>query len=469
MNKNRIAFFAFLLLLLTTLTSCLFESDDTALSSWLSDQGLPDNYTVQVLSINDLAPVSAEVFEDSTPFWGEDGLTLGRRANLAHDLVLDFAFEISTLLPDLEKADDSDFVFVLHADESIYKSEYFPKDSLPVKETLNLKLSWILEEGSKESFVDSIGTVSDSAWFNSMKTWKATDSADIELPVSVSKKDSSVTFVVPKALTESLKKVKYACRLQLRMSAPEASHVYRFYGVANQNYSPQFNIKASKKSLVETSPFRALNLHLNLESCSECLVLHGGVYDSLVAEFPSAPIMKALSDFYDDEFPYADGNGFDVRQAVVLAQMTFARDDSEGENEFGLPIQVVSSTFQDKMDTTGQYSVKESYLLNKDVIRKSGHPNMVFNEGDSLTLQVTGGMREFLNKASDGRTFKIMFRLGLSVLQAKDTVYANYRTADGDTSYTFLPFLDYSRYDFAQSMKKPVTLKLWLASKRGDK
>ena len=93
---------------------------------------------------------------------------------------------------------------------------------------------------------------------------------------------------------------------------------------------------------------------------------------------------------------------------------------------------------------------------------------MVFHEGDSLTLQVTYGMREFINKASDGRTFKMMMRLGYPVLQEKDDAYKNYITSKGDTSYVFLSQFDYARYDFTESMKKPATLKLWLASKRGN-
>ena len=41
--------------------------------------------------------------------------------------------------------------------------------------------------------------------------------------------------------------------------------------------------------------------------------------------------------------------------------------------------------------------------------------------------------------------------------------------ADGDTSYLRLNYFDYARYDFSKAMENPVTLKLWLASKRGDK
>lgn len=88
-------------------------------------------------------------------------------------------------------------------------------------------------------------------------------------------------------------------------------------------------------------------------------------------------------------------------------------------------------------------------------------------DGDSLLLQVTAGMRDFINRASDGRSFKMMMRLERSVLLDKDTIFFD-NTYNGDTSYVFFPYSDFSRYDFTSIKNKPATLKLWLATKRGD-
>ena len=146
--------------------------------------------------------------------------------------------------------------------------------------------------------------------------------------------------------------------------------------------------------------------------------------------------------------------------------MTFPRDDSKGFSELGHPIQVVVGSFVDSLDK--EIRRMEEYKVNRKGVVENGHPNMVFYEGDSLTLQVTFGMRNFINKASDGRTFKMMMRLGYPVLQDKDSSYTNYITSKGDTSYVFFSQFDYARYDFTEIMKKPATLKLWLASKRGN-
>jgi hypothetical protein len=71
-NKRYLVFLAVLASLALTMSSCLFDSEDSALSSWLSDQGMPDTYKVQTLSIGDLTPLSAEVFLDSTPRGAND-------------------------------------------------------------------------------------------------------------------------------------------------------------------------------------------------------------------------------------------------------------------------------------------------------------------------------------------------------------------------------------------------------------
>ena len=195
-----------------------------------------------------------------------------------------------------------------------------------------------------------------------------------------------------------------------------------------------------------------------------------GVFDSVVVEYPSDKILEALADFYGDDFPFKEGNGYDVRQAIVLAQLTFPRDDSEGYSELGLPIQVVVGSYIDSLGT--EIRRMEEYKPNRKLIAESGHPNMVFYDGDSVSLQVTYGMRDLINQAKNGRNFKMMVRLGWPVLQATDSTYRNHVVKDSttgktDTSYVFLDHFDYARYDFGKSFSQPATLKLWLATKRG--
>ena len=127
----------------------------------------------------------------------------------------------------------------------------------------------------------------------------------------------------------------------------------------------------------------------------------------------------------------------------------------------------------------------ENYKLNRPRVLESGHPNMVFYEGDSVSLQVTAGLRDLINKASDGRTFKMMVRLGYPVLMDKDTLFYDrivnekdtlhlsngnsLAVGQGDTVRVLFSHFDYARYDFSSIKDKPATLKLWLAYKRGEK
>lgn len=469
MKNKKIVLLGLVAFLAFALTACIFESDEDGLSNWLSDQGMPSSYKVQTLNIPDLSIASAEVFLDTFPTSADYQAVLGHTANLSHDLVLDIAFmPDSGFMKSLSESDTAGAYLSLFWLRPLYTSENYPSDSLPVEEDLKLNLSWKLDTGSGKKFLDSISKVADTTWYRSLEKWTADGSADTVYAVNHAAGDTSIRMDLPAALLEDLKKARGAIHLQLRLSAPEAKHLYRFYGDAS-NYPPIFAPYADSLNFLNPAPtpFRMANVVKNEEECKECLVLHGGVFDSLVVELPSEPILKALSEFYGDEFPYSNGDKNDVRQTVILAQLTMSRDDSQGESELGLPIQVVAGSYVDSADK--KIRRMESYLLNNEVILESGHPNLIFHEGDSLTLQLTEGARDFINKASDGRSMKFIMRMGYPFLQEKDTTYATYRTADGDTSYLRLSYFDYARYDFSKAMENPVTLKLWLASKRGDK
>jgi len=455
------------MLLAAALTSCLFESEDNALSGWLADQGLPDSYKVQTLVVNDISVLNAESFLDTAPKSANDREIFGHVSNLTHDLVLDFAFD-TTLLTSLKKADSATSILFFRLLTSYYTADPFPKDSFPMEDELPLTVSWKLTRGDNKKFIKEIAAIKDSVWYEDLKEWEADASVDTTLNIKIKEKDSILTLRLPAALADSVRSEVSYSRLQLRLSAPEAARGYRFMG-PNTGYGPEIRFTTLSDTTYKyrtISAFRAAGVISNEETCTDCQVLHGGTMDSIEVEIPSDKIMSALKEFYGDEFPYNIGNENDVRQAVVLAQLTFSRDDSQGTSELGLPIQVVVGSYVDSANT--QVRRMESYKLDKKGIVADGHPNMIFHDGDSLSLQLTYGFRDFINKAADGRTFKFVMRLGYPVLQEKDSAYTNYITDEGDTSYVFFSHFDYARYDFTQALGNPARLKLWLASKRGD-
>lgn len=472
MKKKNIAFLTFLAVWAIALSACLFDSEDSALSSWLGDQGLPDSYKVQTLTVSDLVPVSAKTYVGRTIFSAYDRALLGAQAGVNHDLVLDIAFRDSAFIDSLSKSDSAAAFVTLFVLNPFYSAKYVPADSLPYKETLDLKVEWKLDvgKGKPKAFIDSIKDIKDSAWREDLQEWEADNSADTTYELSIGAKDSLVKIDMPSALVEDLKKAGSATHLQLRLSAPESKRAYRVYGTGT-GFAPFMRVKTfSDTTYKNFTAFRMSEVIAFTDTCEDCLLAHGGVFDSIVVEYPTDKILEALSEFYGDAFPFDQGDGFDVRQAVVLAQFTFARDDSEGISELGLPIQVVVGSYLDSLGE--EVRRMESYKVNRKLVAESGHPNMVFYDGDSLSLQVTYGMRDLINQAKDGRNFKMMVRLGYPVLQATDSLYRDYVVKDSvsgksDSSYVFFSHFDYARYDFGTTFSQPASLKLWLATKRG--
>ena len=478
-KKKNIAFLSFLVVWAIALSACLFDSDDSALSSWLKDQGLPDSYNVQTLTVDGLAPVTAKAYRGNMVFNAYDRSVFGTQAGLTHDIVFDIAFTDPEFFDEFSDADSAAAFILFYVLTPFYTADAFPSDSLPYEESLDLKVEWKLDKGKGKGFVDSISKINLSMWQSDLKEWKADNSADTTVEITIaSKKDlkkmeetPELRVHMPSALIKEMKELNSACRLQLRLSAPEAKHLYRFYGTSIVSFWPLFRMRTvSDSSFKDVTPFRINNVVTYNDSCDDCLLLHGGTFDSIVVEYPSEKILEALSDFYGDAFPFDKGDGNDVRQAVVLAQLTMPRDDSEGYSELGLPIQVVVGSYLDSLGT--EVRTMEKYKVNRKQVAEVGHPNMVFYDGDSLSLQVTYGLRDIINQAKDGRNFKMMVRLGYPILQANDSLYENHEVKDSitgtkDTSYVFFDHFDYARYDFGTTFSQPATLKLWLATKRG--
>ena len=478
MKKKNLLLLPFVALFVS---SCSFDMDDEGLSRWLSDQGMPSSYKVQTVTISDLKPVSAEVFKDTLPLYAYSRGVLGATEGMSFDAVFDFAID-SAFTARLKKMDSVKSSLNLRMVDSYYKSPYLPSNYFPIEEDLKLNVSWILSDKMSQKEWNKIEDIDDSVWMYELESWKSKKKADTTISVSLGSKDSLLVFDMPSALVNDIRKNSGYRRLQLRLSAPEASNIYRFYGPGL--YFPRFRIEelGGNGDYVTYNAYRSASLPKNHEKCSDCLILHSGVFDSLVVEFPSKPIMKALSDFYGDEFPYTLGDSNDVRQAVVMAQVSFYKDDSKGKQELDMPIQVIAGSFMDSADAVVRRI--ENYKLDRPRVFKSGHPNMVFYDGDSLSLQVTAGLRDFINKASDGRSFKMMMRLGYPVLLDRDTVFYDRISSDkdtlllsngnslavdqGDTVRVLFSHFDYARYDFTSIKNKPATLKLWLASKRGE-
>lgn len=478
-QKFRTVFLVALLPMLF-LASCIFDSNGDALVSWLDSQGFPSNYQVQTVEIDGISLDSYRVGFDSTPRLQYYQGAFGAVNGFSHDLVLDFGFRDRNFFAQFGADSAKNFraaFLALYPDSGFYARAGL-KDSLPIQEALNVRISWILETGKGSGFIDSVGRTKDSVWIANLRSsFVSADSADTTFNLKISRLDSALRLDLPKAFYESLAEVKDAARLQLKISAPEAKRVYRFYG-PSADVVPFLRIKAYSRNADSSENISQRDVYKNVwafrsaivsnrtETCSDCVVLHGGVLESLLVEIPSEKILSALGDLYGDEFPYTKGDSVDVRQAVVLAQLSMPRSSSTEGSELGFPVQVVASTFVDSSGHDMQSS--EVYKLNRSYIKKYGHPNLVFLDGDTLGLQLTNGMRSFINRSGKGAKMRVVLRMGYSMISPYDTLYYDRVTDKGDSVRIFLDYYTYSRYDFTDYIGQPMNLKLWLATKRGD-
>lgn len=463
----------FLLVLTFLLTSCLFESSETGMDSWANTKGVPSTYKVHSVTVSDLKVSSAEAFMDTLPRSADTRGILGNVSNLKHDLAFDFAIKADTnFIKKMKDSDSSGAFLQLSLLKGLYRDKEFPAEALTDEEEVDVTLSWIIETSASKKFADSLSDVTDSIWYESLTDWETASTADTTFKISLAnvaaKKDSLLYIDLPSALYDDLMNLKRYARIQLKLSLPNATKAYQLYG-EDTNFPPflKFWRRDMEKDSIyysSRSPARMANLLENKEDCRECLVIHGGIFDSLVVEIPPEKILKALSDFYGDDFPVSADEKFDVRQYVMLAQLTMPRDDSKGSSELGLPIQVLTGSFIDSAGS--EIRRMEFYRVDSVTVVEDGHQNLIFHEGDSLSLQLTYGVRDFLNRAQDGRGLKFIVRLGWPFLQEKDATYETYINDDGDTVRLRLDYFDYARYDFSSILESPMTLKLWLASKR---
>lgn len=463
-----------LIALVAAFIGCSLDNDDEAASvgAWLSAQGMPENYSVDVVEIHGVPVLSKKVERDTTPISGYTFGAFGKSAGMVRDYVMDFAFDFTK--------GNKNFISAFRSDTTTESYvRLFPlanfysalKDSLPFKESLQIKVSWKLEKISTRPLLNKVTEVRDSAWFGEVYAWEPALAFDSTYTWVFDGKTSNM-LSLPKTFTTALRdtSMQYG-RILMKISAPEASRAYRFIGHGSLQYRPAIRIRtgisaAAKDSSYYLTPFRSAVFSSGTPA-SETTV-YGVTRDSMIIEIDGKIILDSLAAFYNDEFPWNKGNKMDVRQAVVLAQFTVPKDDSQGEAELPLPIQTVTSSF-DNAYGEKENRITELYKLDKETIKSTGHPNLVFyDKADSLTLQVTYGMRDFLNRASEVENLKVMLRLGYPVLAPQDTIYGNYIRARGDTVFFFADYLGYAKYDFASAFANGVNMKLWLLSKRGE-
>lgn len=466
---------ALLIAPLAGLVSCLFDAtaDSSSKSEWFENNGFPTAYKVKTLALDSLLPRVSAVGFDSTPVVQTYRAALGGASGVEQNLLLDFGFRDSVFLAKCRATGVAGAaVLRLYTDSTFYND--LQKASLPIADSLQLRLSWKLDKGRGSAFVDSVGDVTDSAW---VTTWRSnnvvSDSADTSMVLNITAIRDSFDIPLPAALRETIFSVTDAMHLQLRVSVVNPPRILRVRSTKWSYSEPLIKLTADTLSKAYDAYRMAQQSRVVESECAGCLVLHGGIRESLLVEFDAQPILKALSDFYGDGFPNVQNGDslMDVRQAVVMAQIAVGRDSSTLGSELGYPVPVFAASLIDSLKGDGSYwQYTEGYKLDTNSIKTKGHPNLLYFPGDSLSLQITGALRRFINTAATlpSPTFRVVLRMGRPMLAPYDLYYYDHTNSDGNAVQIFADNMAFNRYDFAKAFAAgaPVRLKLWLASTR---
>jgi len=167
------------------------------------------------------------------------------------------------------------------------------------------------------------------------------------------------------------------------------------------------------------------------DECEQCL--HAGVRESLSVAFEIKP---------EDKIRIAG-------KPVVFAELILPKLNA-ATSELGRPVPVYVYSGNGSLE---DYRVNTSY-----VNEHKHHPNLLFWEGDSLRLQVTQSLRNYVNAANSKILLEISLRLGTPMLIPDSPFFFNLRT-----SRVFSDRFAFASYDFSSALAEPVKLRLYLA------
>jgi len=172
------------------------------------------------------------------------------------------------------------------------------------------------------------------------------------------------------------------------------------------------------------------------DECEQCL--HTGVGESFSVDFD-------ISEEYKIKI---------VGKPIVFAELILPKSNA-ATSELERPVPV--SVFNINGSVEG-YRVDTAY-----VNEYGNHPNLVFWEGDSLRLQVTQSLRNYVNAANSRDTLGFTLRLETPMLNPRSHSFFNSRT-----NRVFSDRFAFARYDFSSALADSVKLRLWFAD-FGDK
>lgn|GEM_PF-3327554 len=462
------------------LVSCIFDDHKDA-TSWLDQQGTPVSTRVIQLDLGPMFPKDISVGSSQLPFSvqktpGGLGSALGTRQELFYSLLIK-----DTAVGTWLSAGDSSWATLLLSLDSTFYLTMSPSDPLPYSEDVTARVAWELSSVLDKSQIASAAIDTSLAWDTTLQqsiqanSWH---SSSTPMHLQLDSVNARIPLVLPDSLRLALKAAKGAYRLQLRVSLDGASRIYRIQSPRSSlGGVPRLFLNRVDSSgtsvysgLVDSTGMivYAAQSGFNLESCLDCMVLHGG-RDSVLLTLPSEQIFAEIKRQLGDSLGL-HGHALDsvyTQRFVLQASIFIASDTVSSHNDLGLPVQLsVESIIAENKSTGIPYALLTEGWWNHDSteIQSKGFPELLFLASrDTLELPITKSMRYGFETNSYSPDMKIAIRTYLPVT---DPLYLIKSTSYPNGIPDYATYLVNSRWDLGRPDQFQFRIRVWLTEKR---
>jgi len=395
-----------ILFLCAVFWACSSDDDSVALNEWFGDRGIANSYGLQSEDIYLSVKNSSTNIADTSAFLIGSLAVLGNANGIEHSLYFDL--KATRLLSPVWK---------LRTDTIFYR-DFYPSGFPDEQKTIDAEFCWLIENEAQH----------DTTWLKFLEPFDDENCKPIIFEWQEGVSQDTFSISLPDEFLDLRRNnASDTLRLLTRIRLLADNTVLRIAPPPTATANILVDIPALQRVAQKT---RVPN------ECEQCL--HAGVGESLSLAFDvnEEDIIKI------------------VGRPMVFAELILPKSNT-ATSELGRPIPVYAFNINGNLEG---YRVDTAYVNNH-----KHHPNLVFWEGDSLRLQVTQSLRNYVNTANPRDTLGFTLRLDTPMLNPESHTFFNSRT-----NRVFSDRFAFALYDFSSAFAEPVKLRLWFAD-FGDK
>jgi len=394
-----------ILFLCVVFAACSSGEDSVALNEWFGDRGIASSYGLQPEDIY-LSVTNSSKDVDTAAFLVSSIATLGNANGIEQSLY--FGLEVTRRLSSVWK---------LRTDTTFY-SDFYSSEFPDEQKTLDAEFCWLVENETQH----------DTTWLKFSEPFEPENCKPIKSFEWQAGTSQDAFFVsLPDEFLDLRRSAQAdTLRLLTRIRLLTDNTILRIAPPSRAAILMPGDIQGLQRVGQKTSIS---------DACTYCL--YAGIGESLSLAFDVSE---------EDKIKIAG-------KPMVFAELILPKSNEEtSELKSPLPVFVSSNVSS------------EGYRVDTAYVNEHGyHPNLVFWEGDSLRLQVTQSLRNYVNATNSRDTIRFTLRLGTPMLNPRSHSFANSRT-----NRVFSDRSAFALYDFSSALAEPVKLRLWFAD-FGDK